>query len=70
MGGARALLYATTALTAASYGGFWMLTPALAGELFGDAHYGTVWGFLQLAPTAGSELLFTVMSPRATTPRG
>ena len=38
--GARSALYATTALTAASYGGFWMLVPALAGELFGGAHYG------------------------------
>jgi hypothetical protein len=29
----------------------------LLRQLFGEAHYGTVWGFLMLAPTLGSEVL-------------
>ena len=31
--GSRAALFPATALTATCYGGFWMLTPALAGEV-------------------------------------
>lgn len=49
-------------MAAISFGGFFALVLALAADLFGTAHYSSIYAVLFISPMIGTTLLFDVMS--------
>jgi hypothetical protein len=57
-----ASLHVCVALTGLCFGSFWSFAPVACGELFGEKHAGTIYGFIGTAPALGSFLLNTLLA--------
>jgi MFS family permease len=52
-----AAIYVGVLLTGITYGCVFSLLPSMINQYFGNRYFGSMWGFIGLAPALGSELM-------------
>jgi hypothetical protein len=57
-------LHLCVAMSGICFGSFWSFAPVACGELFGERHAGTIYGFIGTSPALGSFLLNTLLAGR------